>query len=141
MSIVNQTYIAKKLKISRATVSKALSNADDISEGMKKRVRDLAEKDNYIPHYHARNLQSQKTNTIGVIVPDISYPFFPFVIDGIMDIAQHSGYQIILTVSREKADIEKKNILTLLSMRVEGILVAVSKETLLKKNFFCYLLE
>jgi len=65
MPIVNQTYIAKKLKISRATVSKALSNADDISEGIKKRVRDLAEKDNYIPHYHARNLQSQKTNTIG----------------------------------------------------------------------------
>jgi LacI family transcriptional regulator len=129
MPIVNQSYIAKKLKISRATVSKALSDADDISEVMKKRVRDLAEKENYILHYHASNLQSKKTYTIGVIVPDISYPFFPFVIDGIMDIAQRSGYQIILTVSREKADIEKKNILTLLSMRVDGILVAVSKET------------
>jgi LacI family transcriptional regulator len=129
MPIVNQTYIAKKLKISRAAVSKALSNADDISEKMKERVRDLAEKHNYILHYHASNLQSKKTNTIGVVVPDISYSFFPFVIDGIMDIAQHSGYKIILTVSREKADIEKKNILTLLSMRVDGILLAVSKET------------
>ena len=129
MPIVNQNYIAKKLKISRATVSKALSNADDISEEMKKLVRDLAEKENYIPHYHASNMPFKKTNTIGVIVPDISNSFFPFVIDGIMDIAQNSGYQIILTVSREKADIEKKNILTLLSMRVDGILVAVSKET------------
>lgn len=129
MPIVNQTYIAKKLKISRATVSKALSDADDISEEMKKRVRDLAEKDNYIPHYHASNLQSKKTNTIGVVVPDISYSFFPFVIDGILDVAQSSGYQIILTVSREKADLEKKNILNLLSMRVDGILLAVSKET------------
>jgi LacI family transcriptional regulator len=129
MPIVNQSYLAKKLKISRATVSKALSNADDISDEMKKRVRDLAEKVNYIPHYHASNLQSQKTNTIGVVAPDISNSFFPFVIDGIMDVAQRSGYQIILTVSREKADIEKKNILTLLSMRVDGILLAVTKET------------
>ncbi|HVO72814.1 MAG TPA: LacI family DNA-binding transcriptional regulator [Ignavibacteriaceae bacterium] len=129
MPIVNQTHIAKKLKISRATVSKALSNADDISEGTKKRVRDLAEKDNYIPHYHASNLQSKRTNTIGVVVPDISNSFFPFVIDGIMDVAQNSGYHIILTVSREKADLEKKNILNLLSMRVDGILLAVSKET------------
>lgn len=129
MPIVNQTYIAKKLNISPATVSKVLSNADDISEEMKKRVSDLAEKDNYIPHYHASNLQFQKTSTIGVVVPDISYSFFLFVIDGIMNIAQHSGYQVILTVSREKADIEKKNILTLLSVRVDGILVAVSKET------------
>jgi LacI family transcriptional regulator len=96
---------------------------------MKERVRDLAEKHNYILHYHASNLQSKKTNTIGVVVPDISYSFFPFVIDGIMDIAQRSGYKIILTVSREKADLEKKNILTLLSMRVDGILLAVSKET------------
>jgi len=129
MPIVNQSMIAKQLNVSRATVSKALKDADDISDEMKKRVRRLAEKYNYIPHYHASNMQFKKTNTIGVVVPDISYSFFAFVIDGIMDIAQHSGYKIILTVSREKADTEKENILTLLSMRVDGILVAISKET------------
>lgn len=129
MPFINQTYIAKKLKISRATVSKALKNSDDISEEMKKRVRSMAEKFNYIPHYHASNLHFKKTNTIGVVVPDISYSFFAFVIDGIMDVAQRSGYRIILTVSREKADTEKNNILTLLSMRVDGLLIAVSKET------------
>ncbi|MBN2103529.1 LacI family DNA-binding transcriptional regulator [bacterium] len=129
MPIINQSAIAKQLNVSRATVSKALKDADDISEEMKKRVRRLAEKYNYIPHYHASNLQSKKTFTIGVIVPDISYSFFAFVIDGIMDVAQSSGYKIILTVSREKADTEKENILTLLSMRVDGILLAISKET------------
>jgi len=129
MPIVSQAHIARTLKVSRATVSKALKDADDISEGMKKRVRDLAEKFNYIPHYHASNLQSKRTKTIGVVVPDISYSFFAFAIDGIMDAAQRYGYQVILTVSREKADIERKNILTLLSMRVDGLLVAVSKET------------
>ena len=129
MAIINQSSIAKKLNVSRATVSKALKNADDISEEMTKRVQDMAEKLNYIPHYHAKRLHSQKTNTIGVVVPDISYSFFSFVIDGIMDVARMSDYQIILTVSREKADVERDNILTLLSMRVDGILLAVSKET------------
>lgn len=129
MSIINQSIIAKKLNVSRATVSKALKDADDISVEMKKRVWDMAEKLNYIPHYHAKRLHSQKTNTIGVVVPDISYSFFSFVIDGIMDIAGLSGYHIILMVSREKADTEKDHILTLLSMRVDGILLAVSKET------------
>ncbi|MBN1895763.1 LacI family DNA-binding transcriptional regulator [bacterium] len=129
MPIINQAQIAGILNVSRATVSKALKDADDISDGMKKRVRDLAEKFNYIPHYHASNLQSKRTRTIGIVVPDISYSFFAFAIDGIMDAAQRSGYQVILTVSREKADIERKNILTLLSMRVDGLLVAVSRET------------
>jgi len=56
MPIVNQTYIAKKLKISRATVSEALSNADDISEEMKKRICKFTEKENYILRNHASNL-------------------------------------------------------------------------------------
>ena len=129
MSIINQSEIAKKLNVSRATVSKALKDADDISVEMKKRVWDMAEKLNYIPHYHAKRLHSQKTNTIGVVVPDISNSFFSFVMDGIMDVAGQSGYHIILTVSREKADSEKDNLLTLLSMRVDGILLAVSEET------------
>jgi LacI family transcriptional regulator len=129
MPIINQSTIAKKLNVSRATVSKALNDADDISTEMKQLVWDMAEKLNYIPHYYAKRLHSRRTNTIGVVVPDISYSFFSFVIDGIMDVAGLSGYHIILTVSREKADTEKENLLALLSMRVDGILLAVSEET------------
>jgi LacI family transcriptional regulator len=132
MPIVNQSMIAKELNVSRATVSKALKDTDDISVEMKKRVRDLAEKMNYIPHYHARRLHSQKTKTIGVVVPDVSNTFFSYAIDGIMDVAVNAGYHIILTVLREKSEIEKTNLLNLLSMRVDGLLVAVSRET--KKN-------
>jgi LacI family transcriptional regulator len=129
MPIVNQSMIAKKLNVSRATVSKALKGTDDISADMKKRVLDLAEKMNYIPHYHAKRLHSQKTKTIGVVVPDVSNSFFSYAIDGIMDVAVSAGYHIILTVSREKSEIEKTNLLNLLSMRVDGLLVAVSRET------------
>jgi LacI family transcriptional regulator len=129
LPIVNQSSIAKQLNVSRATVSKALKDDDDISTEMKIRVRELAEKMNYIPHYHASNLQSKKTKTIGVVVPDVANTFFSYAIDGIMDAAIQSGYHIILTVSREKTEIEKKNLLNLLSMRVDGLLVAVSMET------------
>jgi len=129
MPIINQSEIARKLKVSRATVSKALKGDSDISDDMKQRVRELAEKLNYIPHYHARGLHSRKSMTVGVVVPDISNSFFSYAVDGIMDAAVRSGYHVILAVSREKSEIEKTNILNLLSMRVDGLLVAVSKET------------
>jgi LacI family transcriptional regulator len=129
MPIINQSEIARKLNVSRATVSKALKGDSDISDAMKRRVHELAEKMNYIPHYHARGLHSRKSRTIGVVVPDISNSFFSYAVDGIMDAAVRSGYHVILAVSREKSEIEKTNILNLLSMRVDGLLIAVSKET------------
>jgi LacI family transcriptional regulator len=127
--IINQAEIARQLNVSRATVSKALKGTPDISDEMKRRVRELAEKMNYIPHYHARGLHSHKTRTIGVVVPDISNTFFAYAVDGIMDVAVRSGYHVILAVSREQSDIERTNILNLLSMRVDGLMIAVSKET------------
>lgn len=126
---VRQLDIARKLGISRIAVSKALADHPDISEQMKAKVRRTAEKMGYIPNLTARNLQAQKTNTIGVVVPDISNSFFSFAIHGIMDAAAEQGYQILLSVSRETAEIEKSNILTFLAMRVDGLLLAASKET------------
>ena len=129
MAIIRQTDIAKILKVSRVTVSKALKGDQDISIQMRRKVRRTADKLGYIPHYHASVLQSRKTKTIGVVVPDVSNSFFSYAIHGIMDVAQRSGYHIILTVSRENAALEKENIYTLLSMRTDGLLVAITKET------------
>jgi LacI family transcriptional regulator len=129
MAIIRQTDIAKILNVSRVTVSKALKGAPDISAEMKRKVRQTADELGYIPHYHASVLHSRTTKTIGVVVPDVANSFFSYTIHGIMDVAQRSGYHIILTVSRESAQLEKENILTLLSMRTDGILVAITKET------------
>jgi LacI family transcriptional regulator len=132
---VRQKDIAEILKVSRITVSKALNNAPDISAEMKKKVKQVAGELGYIPHHHARTLHLNKTNTVGVIVPDVSNSFFSFTIHGIMDSAAQNGYHIILTVSREDPAIEKENILTLLSMRVDGLLIAISKDTVDTKIF------
>ena len=101
----------------------------DISAGLKTKVRKVAEELGYVPNFTARNLQAQKTFTIGVVVPDITNSFFSYAIHGIMDAAHELGYHLVLTASRENVGIEKENIMTLLSMRVDGILIAVSRET------------
>lgn len=129
MPLITQSDIAKKLNVSRITVSKALNDHSDISAEMKEKVRSTAKELGYIPHFHAKNLQSKKTNTIGVVVPDVSNSFFSFAIHGIIDSARLLGYHVILSVSQEDAEIEHENIMNLLSMRVDGLLVAISKNT------------
>ncbi len=126
---VRQIDIAEKLGISRIAVSKALRDHSDISEEVKHKVRAAAADMGYVPNFTGRNLQAQKTFTIGVVVPDISNSFFSFAIHGIMDAAREYGYHIILAASRESAELERENIMTFLSMRVDGILIAVSSET------------
>jgi len=127
---VTQKDIAKELGVTRITVSKALSNNSDISIEMRKKVHQLAQEKGYIPNHTASNLHRHKTNTIGVVVPDVSNSFFSYTIEGIMNSAAKHGYHVMLTISRENASIEKENILTLLSHRVDGLLVAISKDTI-----------
>ena len=129
MRHITQKDIADKLGVTRITISKALSDSSDISLEMRENVKRIAQEMGYIPDYTARNLHRNKTNTIGVVVPDVSNSFFSFAIDGIMDAAAKHGYHVMLTVSRESADIEKGNIVTLLAHRVDGLLIAISKET------------
>jgi len=126
---ITQKDIADKLGVTRITISKALSDSSDISIEMRQNVKRIAQEMGYIPDYTARNLHRNRTNTIGVVVPDVSNSFFSFAIDGIMDAAAKHGYHVMLTVSRESADIEKENIITLLAHRVDGLLIAVSQDT------------
>jgi LacI family transcriptional regulator len=126
---ITQSDIAKKLKVSRVTVSKALRNHPDISDAMKKKVNDTAAKMGYVPNLIARQLNSGKTYTIGIVVPDLENSFFAYVVDSMIDYATENDYRAIVTVSREKQDVEKQNIENLIGMRVDGLLVCNSQET------------
>jgi DNA-binding LacI/PurR family transcriptional regulator len=121
--------IAKELGISPSTVSKALKGHHDISSSTKQSVRDLAEKWNYKPDQVALSLKSGLSKTIGVIVPEIVHYFFSTVISGIEDLAYDSGYHVMFCQSSELYAREVKAVETLLSNRVDGILVSVSKVT------------
>ncbi len=62
----------------------------------------------YTPNYMARNLSSNKTNTIGLVVPKIAHFFFGAIIESIYDLAFKNDYEIILMVSQENEEKEKK---------------------------------
>jgi DNA-binding LacI/PurR family transcriptional regulator len=121
--------IAKELGISPSTVSKALKGHRDISSSTKLAVKELAEKWNYKPDQIALSLKSGLSKTIGVIVPEIVHYFFSTVISGIEDVAYDSGYHVMFCQSSELYAREVKAVETLLSTRVDGILVSVSKAT------------
>lgn len=121
--------IAKALKISASTVSRALKNHPDISRDTKDAVNELAAKLKYKPNAIALSLKNSRTNTIGVIVPEVVHYFFSTVISGIEDVAYDAGYNVMICQSNERYDREVINAQALDSNRVEGALVSVSKET------------
>ncbi|RUA33450.1 MAG: LacI family transcriptional regulator [Bacteroidetes bacterium] len=121
--------IAKELGVSPSTVSRALKDHPDISSDTKKQINDLAKKLNYQPNTVALSLRQSKTNTLGVIIPEIAHFFFSAVISGIEDIAHDAGYHVIITQSNESFEREVMNTRALFNSRVDGILMSVSRET------------
>ena len=79
--------LTKKLNISIATVSRALKDDPVVSKKTKKRIADLAAEMGYRSNHFARNLRSQKTNTIGVIIPMLNSNFQSTVVAGIESVA------------------------------------------------------
>lgn len=129
MTHITQLDIAKKLNVTRITVSKALRNHPDISAKMKKKVLDTAEELGYIPNLIAQNLTTRRSFTLGVVIPDLENSFFAYATDSIIDTASGIDYNVFVTVSRENQQSEKLNIQKLIGMRVDGLLVCVSQET------------
>lgn len=127
--------IAKKLKISASTVSRALRNHPDISQQTKTKVQALAKKLDYHPNSIAKSLKKQKTYNIGVIVPDIRHDFFANIISGIEDVAYDRGYSILVSQSHENEEKECFNINAMISNRVDGLMISISQKTKNKAPF------
>lgn len=121
--------IARELKISPSTVSRALKNHPDISQETKKAVMELANEMDYQPNIIALSLRKRKTNTIGVIIPKIVHHFFSTIISGLEDIAYAEGYNVIITQSDESYQREVDCVFTLVSSRVDGLFMSLSSET------------
>lgn len=109
------------------TVSRALNNPDLVGKMTLQKVLEAAKSMGYTPNHIAKSLVSRKTFTLGVIIPDISHSFFPEIVRGIEEIAYDGHYQLLLTQSAESFEKEKKNIETLRSKRVDGILVSLAQ--------------
>jgi len=122
--------LARELGVSPSTVSRALRDHPDISEATKERVSEAARKYNYQPNQLAQSLQKKRSNTIGVIVPEIRHDFFSTVISGIEEVAYENGFIIMVCQSNETLSREIINTQALVANRVAGLLIAVSSETI-----------
>lgn len=121
--------IAKMLGVSPSTVSRALKDHPDISEETRNLVKTFAEKVKYRPNALALSLRKQKTNTLGLVIPEIVHHFFSSVISGMEDLAYGEGYTMMICQSNENFYREVINLQALLDHRVDGLLVSISKTT------------
>ena len=131
--------IAAKLDLHHTTVSRALHNHPDVQSKTRERVLDMAKKLNYQPNILAQNLKAQRTNTIGVIVPEIKHHFFSSVISGIEEVAYEAGYVILLSQSNENYEREVQNTKALISNNVAGLIVSISQTTKNADHFKMFL--
>ena len=121
--------IAAELNVSISTVSRALKNHRDISPELTAKIQALAREKDFTPNPLAMGLLKQQTRIIGVIVPDLVTFFYSSIISGIESVARENGYYVLITSSNESYIKEKECIENLLSSRVEGLIVCLSRET------------
>ncbi|MGG8496359.1 LacI family DNA-binding transcriptional regulator [Tenacibaculum sp. TC6] len=127
--------IAKHLKVSISTVSKALNDSYEISETTKKKIRDYAKENNYHPNVTAVSLKNKKTKTIGIIIPNMLNYFLAQVFKGIEKVASQKGYKIISCISNESYEKEVETIRMLSNGSIDGFILSLAEETILKKEF------
>lgn len=127
--------IANELKITAATVSRALNNNPRISKNTRELVLITAAKMNYKQNRLAVALKSGKSKNVGVVVPYINRSFFPSIIRGIEDELYPKGYHVIISQTHEDNEREVKIIQNLLNAQVDGILISTSYAEEQKENF------
>ncbi|MEP6551139.1 MAG: LacI family DNA-binding transcriptional regulator [Gemmatimonadales bacterium] len=94
--------VAREAKVSVATVSRVLNDSGPVSDDTRHRIREVAARMRYVPHSGARSLITSKTETLGVLLPDLYGEFFSEVIRGMDDTAQKNGFHLL--ISRAYAD-------------------------------------
>lgn len=124
---VTAKEVAGALGISTMTVSRVMNNRANVGEETRRKVLEAARRLGYSPDHIAKSLVLRKTQTIGVVVPEITHSFFPEAIRGIEEVSYQARYHLILTHSAEDAEREKDAILTLESKRVDGILISTAQ--------------
>ena len=121
--------IARALNVSPSTVSRALKDNPDISRETRDLIHAYADAHNYKPNAQAVNLRAGRSNTIGVIVPQMVHHFFSCVLSGIEQAASKAGYHIIVAQSNESYEQEVKIVQSFLATRVCGVIASLAKET------------
>jgi LacI family transcriptional regulator len=121
--------VARLAEVSVATVSAVINGTVRVSEERTRRVRDAMEALRYRPDERGRILRTGRSRILGVVVPDVTNPFYPEILRKIEKAAGERGYIVLLCDSADNAERERKHLETLLDRRVDGALVACTDST------------
>jgi LacI family transcriptional regulator len=121
--------IARELNISVSTVSRALRDSYEINAETKRVVMECAARLHYRPNPIALSLKGSSSKAIAVIVPQIANYYFSQAINGIEEVANRRGYDVLIFQTHETYDREIANLRQALARRVDGVLISLSSET------------
>src|SRR5436309_15189782 len=118
--------VADLAGVAVGTVSHVITGSVPVSEPLRRKVWAAIRVLDYHPNHVARSLKTSKTRTLGIIVPDMTIPYFPKVIRGAEAAARKRNYSLIAINSDDNPGRQKELLSLLRSQRVEGILLAVA---------------
>jgi len=123
LSKISIKSIAKKAGVSISTVSHALNETRYVKKETKEKIRELAEKYNYIPNRIARSLRTDKTNYIGFFVPNLSYFFYELILGANSFLNKRDNY-LVLFNSENSYEMEKYFLDSIFSRKIDGVMIS-----------------
>jgi len=115
--------VAKRAGVAPITVSRVINNSGYVSKGTRQRVETAIAELEYVPNVIARSLRSKRTNTLALVLTDITNPFFTVIARGVEDTASAAGMTVIYCNTDESEVEEEKYLHLLLQKQVDGILL------------------
>jgi DNA-binding LacI/PurR family transcriptional regulator len=131
--------IARKAGVAPSVVSRALNNKYGVKDSTKKLILKLAQEMNYYPNTAARSLVTRKTDTIGIMMADISEPYYSQLIKGMEYVANQTGYSLLFSNSYESVEHNRVLQKMIFAQRVDGLIIVGSN--IQEKNFSMSLFE
>jgi LacI family transcriptional regulator len=116
--------VARQAGVSTVTVSRVLNNAPNVNHATRRRIEEAIQELGYVPNVAARSLRSKRTNSLALILPDITNSFWTTVARGVEDAAQSSGYSVLLCNTDENCAKQSRYLDLVASRRVDGVIIA-----------------
>ncbi len=129
-AVVTIKDVAREAGVSVGTASQALRDSPAVRETTRRRVLAVSKRLRYQPSALARGLVTRRTHTVGLLISDISNPFFIRAVRAVEDVAQENGYNVILCNTDEDPNKEKRYLRVLVEKRVDGIILATTAGSL-----------
>ena len=127
MSSARIKDVAKLARVSTATVSHVINKTRFVSDETRRRVLGAIENVGYAPNIHARNLASGQSRTLGLIISDITNPFFPDLVKSIQEKALELGYDVIVLNTNYEAERDAACVQRLLELQVRGVMILTTE--------------